>query len=1327
LSDKPEDNSKLRMADIARSRAIKLALLAAIGLVVIISLRGEATVEQVEEPPSVSIRIDVGSDHESLDHAGRLYVADQEWTPETQTGHIGGYRVWNSGKAHPTDGTADEFLHTNQRFNWEEYRFSDITNGDYLVSLAFSEIGVPYVTAFDVAIEGQTVLDDFRILDHVGGNYALTRRFASTVRDGELNVSSKRIVGDPRLAAITVESRPPDKDAPASPAGLTATSSYGAVMLDWADNAEDDLDGYHVYRATAPDGPYERVTQEPAHVSLYADVVPSPHVTQHYCISAIDVYGNESGKSPCEVGFALDNEDAQLPLYELEVSPADLVDLYSHALSDEEVSGVFTYEGQAYPVTVRYRGGYGRYVHKKPWNIRFPNRSPFPGRDQINLRADYIDRTLMHTKLATDLFEAADVLVPEAEYVLLTLNGEYQGVYISNEQVDEGFLDRTGKNPNTSIYKAVHTDTNDWTKAQPSEQAYYDAYEKKTNRDTGYDDIISFIEFINNSPDEDFAHKLRQVFDVPKFLDAYAVNVLISNGDFAHHNAYLLHDLGTNQWELVPYDFDVTFQQIDRPINEATAASPIQPREWTSVLLTRVLDVPQFRAYYCHRLAEFMNTVFSDPSMESLTKTNYATIEQDGLRDWHKVHREYNAWFTGGPVEIKDYVAARRAFLRSEMETYCPAPQPYLRINEVMIDNNTTLQDRDEPTEYPSWIEIYNEGLDAVDLGGMYLTDDPANPTKSQIASGATLPPGGFITFIADGDREQGPLHTSFTPERSGGQLGIFSGTQPIDIFSFNAQAADVSQGRHPDGADGQRPFSKPTPGRPNLLPPPVLSSLERAPLHPTSSDAIAVTAVITDDDSVLTATLHYNTPGTDVITVPMTEIREDYFAAQIPPQPTGSLVTYRVLAQDNDGQTSDSAHSVSSALQEFIVDYQPPALIISEFQANSRAGAGEPDASIDWVELYNPGPEAVDLGGRYLTDNLNKPRQFRIADGTVVPPYGFVLFYADNSPEQGPLHTNFRLDRGGESVGLFDVDADGNRPIDVYTFGPQPAGVSEGRCPDSDRTWVFFATPTPGTENRSCDDKPFISKVSRHPAFPSPTQSITITAVIIDDSPALTTTLWYSAEGRYLGIPLIATGGDVYAASVAAPPEGTVAAYYIQAENARGTSVTDPSLAPVETHFYTAGHRPPPLYINEFMADNATAFEDPDEAGEYPDWIELYNAGSAPIDLGGKHLTDDLANPTKYRIPDGITVPGGGFILFFADGDPEQGPLHTNFQLSKSGEEIGLFDLDITGNRPIDTYTFGLQGVDLSERRYPDGEQTWVLGRRPTPGTANVGPWRLD
>ena len=45
-------------------------------------------------------------------------------------------------------------------------------------------------------------------------------------------------------------------DAPLPPTGLSATTSNGDVTLDWADNAEPDLDFYNVYRATSPGGPY---------------------------------------------------------------------------------------------------------------------------------------------------------------------------------------------------------------------------------------------------------------------------------------------------------------------------------------------------------------------------------------------------------------------------------------------------------------------------------------------------------------------------------------------------------------------------------------------------------------------------------------------------------------------------------------------------------------------------------------------------------------------------------------------------------------------------------------------------------------------------------------------------------------------------------------------------------------------------------------------------------------------------------------------------------------------------------------------------------------
>jgi len=60
-------------------------------------------------------------------------------------------------------------------------------------------------------------------------------------------------------------------------------------------------------------------------------------------------------------------------------------------------------------------------------------------------------------------------------------------------------------------------------------------------------------------------------------------------------------------------------------------------------------------------------------------------------------------------------------------------------------------------------------------------------------------------------------------------------------------------------------------------------------------------------------------------------------------------------------------------------------------------------------------------------------------------------------------------------------------------------------------------------------------------------------------------------------------------------------------------------------------------LFINEFMADNDSTIQNPDGSG-YPDWIELYNAGSTAIDLGGMYMTDDANDPTKWMIPVGIS-----------------------------------------------------------------------------------------
>jgi len=146
------------------------------------------------------------------------------------------------------------------------------------------------------------------------------------------------------------------------------------------------------------------------------------------------------------------------------------------------------------------------------------------------------------------------------------------------------------------------------------------------------------------------------------------------------------------------------------------------------------------------------------------------------------------------------------------------------------------------------------------------------------------------------------------------------------------------------------------------------------------------------------------------------------------------------------------------------------------------------------------------------------------------------------------------------------------------------------------------------------------------------------------------------------------------------------------------------------------------PLVINEFMASNSNTLEDPEEPNEFPDWFELYNASSVSLDIGGMYLTDKLDNPTKWRIPDGVSIQPFGYLLFYADDDDEQGPMHTNFKLGASGEELGLFDTD--GISLIDSISFGEQTTDISYGRYPDASSRLRFFATPTPGSENVGAY---
>ncbi len=73
-------------------------------------------------------------------------------------------------------------------------------------------------------------------------------------------------------------------------------------------------------------------------------------------------------------------------------------------------------------------------------------------------------------------------------------------------------------------------------------------------------------------------------------------------------------------------------------------------------------------------------------------------------------------------------------------------------------------------------------------------------------------------------------------------------------------------------------------------------------------------------------------------------------------------------------------------------------------------------------------------------------------------------------------------------------------------------------------------------------------------------------------------------------------------------------------------------------------------IVINEGSNRNLSTFAD--ENGDFPDWIELYNAGSATVQLGGYTLSDNPSNPTKWAFPNVDLLPGAYQVVFCSGKD---------------------------------------------------------------------------
>lgn len=368
------------------------------------------------------------------------------------------------------------------------------------------------------------------------------------------------------------------------------------------------------------------------------------------------------------------------------------------------------------------------------------------------------------------------------------------------------------------------------------------------------------------------------------------------------------------------------------------------------------------------------------------------------------------------------------------------------------------------------WVELYNNLETSKDISGYFIYDNAA--TKYKLPTGTTIPAKGFIVLVCN-DLGTG-LNTNFKLSSDGETVYLENvGGTLIDRVEFPKLDNGQSYGRYPDGSSNLFISGNTTKGTSNgNSQAPAIESVTRQPIVPALNQAVTVSVKLYANEGINTVKLFHRFNGGSYTAINMT-LSGAIYTGSIPASAAVGKVEYYVEVAGTNGKTSLKPASAPDNVYDYLLNTDVlPQLVINEFMADNASccpdnssGTNEFD---DWIEIYNKGNVAVNIGGMYLSDSKSDPFKSKIPTDnpslTTIAPGGYLILWADNSTEQGPLHLNFGLSNAGEDVGLFYLDG---RTIDAYTFGAQTQNNSWGRITDGATIWKAFSTPTPGTSNQ--------------------------------------------------------------------------------------------------------------------------------------------------------------------------------------------------------------------------------------------------------------------
>lgn len=592
----------------------------------------------------------------------------------------------------------------------------------------------------------------------------------------------------------------------------------------------------------------------------------------------------------------------------------------------------------------------------------------------------------------------------------------------------------------------------------------------------------------------------------------------------------------------------------------------------------------------------------------------------------------------------------------------------------------------------PDWIELYNSSNTAADIGGYKIYDigghDGPKP-KMVIPSGTTIAGKGFFTIVVDIPTATDP--SGFGLSSAGEEVWLESaGGFVIDDVVFPAMpVATTSYGRKPDGSSNWEILTTITKNAPNSSSAPTITGLAINPTAPNATNAVTVSATITDAQGLTTVKLYYKVNAGSYTSVNMTNVG-DVYSGTIPAQASASVVSYYVEATNNLSLTSYAPASAPTTPNTYTVA-APPAitgLAINPATPGAtdvvKVSATITDAgTLTSVKLYYkinsgsytnvnmtnvgnvysadiPAQVATTVVSYYVeaTNNVSltsvapatapaTPASYTVSSlssitgmaisPTVPTPSDVVTVSATITDIQGVTTAElyYKVNSGSYSTVTMGHTGDvysGNIPAqsagDVVSYYIKVTNAS------SLITYAPADAPTtPATYTVA--GTPAITNMAKLPVTPTSLDQVTVSADVTGVIPTGTVKLFYKVgSGSYTSIDMTKGSGDSYSASIPQQPAPSLVSYYIEAQNSPSLVATLPVDGATTPETYSVLG---PIVLNEVCGKQT-----PDD-----DWIEIHNPTTQEIDISGIKLIKNGGTATPiWTAAAGKTIPAGGYVI---------------------------------------------------------------------------------